>query len=222
LNGGSVQNLGLASGGINAGYDWGADGIIRIGSNSGLQQVPATGGAPSALTRLQTGEAAHGMPTLLPGGRGILFAVGGAQNPRIAVASLNGADRKNLVAPGTGPRYAPTGHLIYAMAGTLFAVPFDVNTLTVANNAAPVLQGVLQTAVGFPYYSFSNTGTLVYVSGTAGIRRNLVWVGRDGSEQMVPAPVHEYDWPRLSSDGKRIAVEIASERSEQVAASLPG
>ena len=211
MNGGSVQNLGLASGGINAGYDWGADGIIRIGSNSGLQQVPATGGAPSALTRLQTGEAAHGMPTLLPGGRGILFAVGGAQNPRIAVASLNGADRKNLVAPGTGPRYAPTGHLIYAMAGTLFAVPFDVNTLTVANNAAPVLQGVLQTAVGFPYYSFSNTGTLVYVSGTAGIRRNLVWVGRDGSEQMVPAPVHEYDWPRLSSDGKRIAVEIAGQ-----------
>jgi serine/threonine-protein kinase len=51
----------------------------------------------------------------------------------------------------------------------------------------------------------------VYVSGTAGIRRNLVWVARDGSEQVVPAPVHEYDWPRLSSDGKRIAVEVTGQ-----------
>jgi serine/threonine-protein kinase len=211
LNGGSVQNLAPASGGINAGYDWGADGIIRIGSSLGLQQIPGAGGVPSALTRLQTGEAAHGMPTLLPGGRGVIFAIGGAQNPRIAVASLNGTDRKNVVAPGTGPRYSPTGHLIYAMAGTLFAVPFDVNTLTVTSNPTPVLEGVLQTAVGFPYYSFSNTGTLVYVSGTAGIRRNLVWVARDGSPQLVPAPVHEYDWPRLSSDGKRIAVEISGQ-----------
>jgi eukaryotic-like serine/threonine-protein kinase len=90
-------------------------------------------------------------------------------------------------------------------------VPFDVKTLTVGSNATPLLQGVLQSAIGFPYYSFSNTGTLVYVSGTAGIRRNLVWVARDGSEQLVPAPVHEYDWPRLSSDGKRMAVEIGGQ-----------
>jgi serine/threonine-protein kinase len=211
LNGGTVQSLGQASGGINAGYDWGIDGIIRMGSNGGLRQIPEAGGTPSELTRLQTGEAAHGMPTLLPAGRGVLFAIGGGQAPRIAVASLTGAERKNLVAPGSGPRYSPTGHLIYAMAGTLFAIPFNVNTLALTGNATPVVQGVLQTAVGFPYYSFSNTGTLVYVSGSAGIRRNLVWVGRDGSEQLVPAPVHEYDWPRLSSDGKRIAVEIAGQ-----------
>jgi serine/threonine-protein kinase len=211
LNGGTVQNLGPASGGLNAGYDWGADGIIRMGSSSGLQQIPGAGGAPSSLTHLQTGETVHGMPTLLPRGRGVLFATGSPQVPRIALASLSGDDRKNLVAPGTGPRYSPTGHLLYATAGTLFAVPFDVDTQTIGSNATPVLQGVLQTAVGFPYYSFSNTGTLVYVSGTAGIRRNLVWVARDGSEQPLSAPVHEYDWPRLSSDGKRIALEISGQ-----------
>jgi eukaryotic-like serine/threonine-protein kinase len=209
LNGGTVQNL-IAGGGL-IGYDWGADGTIRMGSTSGLQQIPGAGGAPSALTRLQSGETAHVMPTLLPGGRGVLFGTGSPQNPRIVFASLSGGDRKNLVVSGNGPRYSPTGHLIYAMAGTLFAVPFDVNTLTVGNNPTPVLQGLLQTAIGFPYYSFSNTGTLVYVAGSAGIRRNLVWVARDGSEQLVPAPVHDYDWPRLSSDGKRIAVEIAGQ-----------
>jgi serine/threonine-protein kinase len=213
LNGGTVLNLGPTSGpaGLNIGYDWGSDRIIRVGSTTGLQQIPDGGGALIPLTRLQSGEGTHVLPSLLPDGRGVLFTIAGAQNAHIAFTSITGADRKNLIAAGAAPHYSPTGHLVYALAGTLFAVPFDVKTLTVAGNPTPVLQGVLQSAIGFPYFSFSNTGTLVYVSGTAGIRRNLVWVARDGSEQLLPAPVHEYDWPRLSSDGKRIAVEIGGQ-----------
>ena len=37
---------------------------------------------------------------------------------------------------------------------------------------------------------------------------SLVWVARDGTEQALPAAPHEYDWPRLSPDGKRVAVEV--------------
>lgn len=88
---------------------------------------------------------------------------------------------------------------------------FNLNTLNVAGNPAPVLQGVLQTATGFPYYSFSTTGTLVYVSGTAGANRSLVWVARNGTEQLLAAPAREYDWPRLSPDGRRIAVEVGGQ-----------
>jgi Tol biopolymer transport system component len=70
------------------------------------------------------------------------------------------------------------------------------------------VQGALQPANGFPSYSFSTTGTLVYVAGTAVADRNLVWVARDGTEQALPAPAHQYDWPRISPDGRRVAVEI--------------
>ena len=38
--------------------------------------------------------------------------------------------------------------------------------------------------------------------------RSLVWVDRDGNEEPLPAPPRDYDRPRVSSDGTRVAVEI--------------
>ena len=211
LNGGAVLNLGVSSAGLNS-ADWGADGMITLGSASGLQQVSDGGGTPRPLTQLQPGEASHRLPDVLPGGRGELFdAVTGPNQWRIRLHSTADSEYRDLIAAGTAPRYAPTGHLVFAQAGTLFAVPFDVNTLSTTGEPAPVLQGVLQTNTGYPYYNFSANGTLVYASGTAGVTRNLVWVARNGTEQPLAAPAREYDWPRLSPDGRRIAVEVSGQ-----------
>jgi dipeptidyl aminopeptidase/acylaminoacyl peptidase len=58
-------------------------------------------------------------------------------------------------------------------------------------------------------YSVSSPGTLVYVGvGTGGLQRQLVWVSRNGTEQMLPAPAKDYQYVRLSPDGKRAAVEL--------------
>src|SRR5262249_35228783 len=117
-------------------------------------------------------------------------------------------ERKDLIPAGHSPRYSPTGHLIYSQAGTLFAAPFDSRTMSFGRNPIPVLQGVLENAGGSPQYSFSTTGTLVYASGMAGGASKLVWVSRNGTEQPLPAPARAYDWPRLSPDGRRAAVEV--------------
>jgi serine/threonine-protein kinase len=137
-----------------------------------------------------------------------LFAVATSQTAAHVVYVSMSGQRRDLIPAGTAPRYAPTGHLVYAQAGTLFGVAFDLDTQTVKGNPVPLVQGVLQTTAGFPQYGFSDTGTLVYVSGAATVQRSLVWVARDGTEQALPAAPHEYDWPRLSPDGKRIAVEV--------------
>ena len=185
--------------------------MITLGSASGLQQYPDGGGTPRPLTRVQA-EGDARLPDLLPGGRGVLFAATTGQGQwRIRLYSTAGSEYRDLIPAGTAPRYSPTGHLVYAQAGTLFAVPFDLDALNVAGDPAPVLQGVLHTNTGFPYYSFSTTGTLVYASGTAGAARNLVWVARNGTEQPLAAPAREYDWPRLSPDGRRIAVEVSGQ-----------
>jgi Tol biopolymer transport system component len=112
----------------------------------------------------------------------------------------------------TAPHYVSSGHLIYAQAGTLMAVPFDVERLEVKGSAVPVVSSVLQAPkeVAPAEYGLSESGTLVYVSGAArSLRAELVWVDRSGVETPLPAaPVRNYDQPRISPDGERIAVNL--------------
>jgi serine/threonine-protein kinase len=97
----------------------------------------------------------------------------------------------------------------------MMAVPFDPQRLTATGAAVPVVEGVLQSPVsGAAQYSFSATGSLVYVSGgVQGTQSTLVWVGRNGAEQPLPAPAHAYTSPRLSPDGRRVAVGITESES---------
>jgi Tol biopolymer transport system component len=90
------------------------------------------------------------------------------------------------------------------------AVPFDPQRLTTTGTAVPVVEGVLQSPVsGGAQYSFSATGSLVYVpGGVQSAHSRLVWVGRNGAEQPMAAPAHAYLVPRLSPDGRRVAVTI--------------
>ena len=84
---------------------------------------------------------------------------------KIVVQSLKSGERKELFA-GDAARYLPTGHIVYALGNNLFAVPFDLNTLEVTGGPVPVVEGVLR-AGGAPQYAVSDSGTLVYMPGTA-------------------------------------------------------
>jgi len=98
------------------------------------------------------------------------------------------------------------------------AAPFDIQRLAVTGAAVPVVEGVLQRSPlnGAAQYGFSNTGSLIYLSASGqGFQRRLVWVSRNGTERYLSAPPRPYRNPRLSPDGRRIAVAI-DERDMQV------
>jgi serine/threonine-protein kinase len=155
----------------------------------------------------------------LPGGKALLFAVGtNAINftiGQVAVQSVGTGGRRNLVQGGMNPRYAPSGHLVYAQGGSLMAVPFDPQRLATIGAAVPVVEGVLQSPVsGAAQYSLSATGSLVYVSGgVQSAQSRLVWVSRNGAEQPLATPARAYLVPRLSPDGRRVAVTITEQES---------
>ena len=44
---------------------------------------------------------------------------------QIVVQSLKSSERETLVPAGNNGRYLSTGHLVYALAGVMFAMPFD-------------------------------------------------------------------------------------------------
>ncbi len=132
----------------------------------------------------------------------------------IVVASLDTGERKTLIRVGRDARYLPTGHLVYAVESTLFAVPFDAGKLELMADPAPVLEGVLRSVggsngVGASQFSFSQDGSLAFVSeGVAAVERSLIWVERDGQWSAITERKGTFSHPRLSPDGKRLAITV--------------
>ncbi|MBZ5659728.1 MAG: serine/threonine-protein kinase [Acidobacteriia bacterium] len=208
VNGGTAVTL--ADSPLPAGASWSSEGVIGLGDfRAPILQVPAAGGTTQPLTRLEGGDTGHTWPEFLPGGKSVLFAMGTDAKPQIAVQSLTTGERRNLVS-GIQPRYATSGHLIYAQGGTLMAVAFDPQRLQIIGAAVPMVQDVAESPIYFgSQYSISDNGSLAYISGGAeAIRRSLVWLSRSGAEQPLPAPPRAYGSVRFSPDGRRVAVDV--------------
>ena len=86
IGGGSPQTLANATDG---GGTWGPDGTILFGSFEGpLFRIPALGGQPVAVTKLDR-QTSHRAPHFLPGGRQFLFfAQGPAETTGLYLGSL--------------------------------------------------------------------------------------------------------------------------------------
>jgi serine/threonine-protein kinase len=215
LTGGAPVTL-FSTSGIR-GATWASDDEIIFASldlKIGLQRIPAAGGTPTPLTRIdrERGEQNHWWPEMLPDGRGVLFTIirqaGGLNAAEIAVLDLRAGTTKVLVRGGTHARYAANGYLVYAAAGALRAIRFDLENLAVVGSSREVLPQVMTTPFGAVEATLSQDGTLVYVPGgsaASGIRA-LVWIDRRGEKTRLPLPERTYAYPRLSPDGTRIAM----------------
>ncbi len=216
VEGGSAITLCNAVNG--RGGSWGEDGniIAMLSINGGLSRIPSAGGPPTPVTNLQSGEAAHRWPQILPGGKAVLFTAStsgvGFDGANIELMSLADHHMKTLVRGGTFGRYLPSGHLIYVNRGTLFAVPFDMDRLEVRGTPSPVLDQVGSNAgQGSAQFDFSQTGTLIYrsVGVTGGGLFTIAWLAGSGKVQPLLAKPGGYVNPSLSPDGQRLAVDVA-------------
>ena len=55
--------------------------------------------------------------------------------------ALEGSSRL-LIEDGFNARYAPSGHIVFIRDGSLWAVPFDVDTLEIVGEEVPVVTGI--------------------------------------------------------------------------------
>ncbi|MEE8348922.1 MAG: protein kinase, partial [Acidobacteriota bacterium] len=196
------------------GGSWVEDTIV-YGSPTGLYRVSAGGGEPETLATVdhQRSETGYGTPTILPGGKAVLFDIGtntGGPPSKVAVVSLETGEQKILLEEGTlNAHYVPTGHLIYSLvpSGNLLAVPFDPESLEVTGSPVPVLQGVRSYGNGWMDFAFSPSGTLIYVPDQT-YSYNLVWVDRTGTESLVTQEKRAYGAPRISPDGQKVILQL--------------
>ena len=175
-----------------------ADGVLVLGSLRGLLRVRASG-EPEALTRLSRGDVAHSMPIFLPDGDRILFTITardatGAISRTAAVSSLRNRTTRRLFPIPSGLEYA-NGHLLYVRNRTLFARPFDADSLQFTGPERPLAS---------PVWSHSLTAE-------AGVSASAATIVLTPPQRLPPLY-------RVASDGRILATITDPEGIEFVAA----
>ena len=191
------------------GASWGADDMIAYGEYSGpIYRIPAKGGNPETLVEDEN-ILAH--PQILPDGKTVMFTLWKGNSKQVAVKSIETGERKVLFL-GHSARYLPTGHVVYAVENNLVAVPFDLNSLKTLSGPISIVEGVTLNPDGTSMnYAVSESGTLAYIpeSASGWTKSTLVWVDRSGAENPISAaPPRPYAYPRISPDGKRVALDV--------------
>lgn len=218
IAGGTPSTLGTLRGITNfSSMSWDRDGIlVGTTAGAGILRVSPQGGSTERIVSVAADESVH-HPQMLPDGRTVLFTLAkGTGDDRwdkatIVAHSLADNSRRVLIDGGADARYLETGHLVYAVGGTMYAVPFDVKTLAVRGSPVPVIVGIRRApgaTNGAAQFAVSATGTMAYVTGPAtalSTARGLAL--SDGRSDAVPLklPSGIYAHPRVSPDGRLVA-----------------
>ena len=196
------------------GVSWGLDDRIVYALANGIWRVSANGGVAEHLVKTAAGERIHS-PQMLPGGAAVLFTATtdvdaeGWDKGKVVALRLDNGERKVIHEGGADPRYVPPGHVVYMLESTLFALPFDADTLQARGGPVPVVPEIRRAfgaPTGIAHYAFSDNGTLVYVKGTANAQVSLALADRTGNRKPLAASPDMTFHPRFNPDDSRIAV----------------
>ena len=200
--------------------DWGPDDMLYFAANTsggrGLHRVAGVGGEPEELVPLPDGVNRVVLPEVLPEGRAVLVTLrrDAPEDATVAVVIPQTGEVRELVG-GSSARYVD-GHILYATWDhTLMAARFDLGSLRMSGEPAPVLQGVNVRLPGLgAQFAVSDNGTLLYRTHSDD-PVELVWVDRIGTITQVDPdltfPAHDASSLALSPDGERIAVTLPGE-----------
>ena len=203
---------------------WLAGDRILVGQGpQGIASVSANGGTLDTAIKVADGEFAHG-PQMLPDGDHVLFTLakgtGSARwdQGQVVVQSLRTGARGVVINGGSDARYVPTGHIVYGLGANLLAVPFDAAALKATGGPVPVVEGVGRSSpsnTAAMFLGFSANGTLAYFVGSGAVDTafTLTVVDRKGAALKLPLQPAVYTYPRVSPDGKQLAVQVDAEDS---------
>ena len=192
---------------------WNADGVIIFGGRGAgpMQRVSASGGTPTAVTTLASGDAFHTYPVFLPDGKHFVYLRSGNQETRgIYAGSLdnkpNEQPSKRLLANQFGAMYVPAagsgiGHLLFLRESTLMAQPFDPGKQELTGEAVPVAEQV--GSAGSGGYFAASAGALAYRAG-GGTGRQFTWYDRKGMLTGTVGGQAALNEIELSPDGTRV------------------
>ncbi len=210
---------------INRGGTWNQEGVILFApaSEGPIYRVSASGGLPTPVTRIDPsrGEASHRWPFFLPDGRHFLYLVasfgsgGQVERHGIYVGSLDSEEEKFLLRAKSTVAYAHPGYLIFTRERILLAQPFDLKDLRITGDPFPVAEEIQYFRQTYnALFSVSQNGALLYQPRSASGVSQLVWYDRSGKEIGSLGAPGEQANPRISPDGKRVALDIVDPQTD--------
>jgi serine/threonine-protein kinase len=207
------------------GVSWENKTIVFCRGGLEILGIADTGGQPEVWVKAGNNELVSG-PQVLPGGDVLMFSLNKVTGENwdkadIVTFSRKTKQRKVIIRGGSGARYVASGHILYMVGTTLWAVPFDLQNLKTTGDPVPVQDGVMRSTAGYGPADFdvSQTGTLMYVPSSSALagepgRRAIFIADRKGNANPVPGlPPMTYANPRVSPDGKNLAVELIDDGS---------
>ncbi|HEX5631852.1 MAG TPA: protein kinase [Gemmatimonadales bacterium] len=184
----------------------------------GLWRVPAAGGQPIQFSRIDTaaGEQLQLAPRAADGGRLVFYSStrSGTLDLRVGVASTEtGLAKVFPTLPGSRVLGLMSGHVVYVRSdGALMAVPFDARTWQVGE-PLQILDSVTSRWWMTPA-ALSASGSLLYQRG--GMASRIVRVDERGTARPLFEASGLYNHPRLSPDGRRLAIEVQDSRGNNI------
>lgn len=218
VEGGTAQVLAEAPN--QRGGNWAKDGTIIFSPEytGGLMRVPESGGQAQALLMpdAKKGERTCRWPDVLPNGQGMIFTIGmensAASYDDAEIVLYSFATKKTRVLThGDMALYSPSGYLLYYRAGALLAAPFNESRMEITGEPVQLPEHVSDDPTsGATYLAVASDGTMVYLSGgSATSTRTVAITDRKGGSRVLPLPPRGYSIPRLSPDGKRLALIVS-------------
>jgi eukaryotic-like serine/threonine-protein kinase len=177
--------------------------------------VPATGGTPVAVTKLNDKYTTHRWPVFLPDGEHFLYLAANHAAPStgetgVFWASLDGKQNKLIVLSPSNAIYA-SGYLLFVRQSVLMAQPFNPSSGELKGEASVLNDDVqVDGTVWRGTFSASENGTMVYQPGPAGGALRLTWLDIHGRETGSLGEPDDYYQVELSPDGKKAAAAVGT------------
>lgn len=206
------------------GATWTEDGriVFAPGPAEGLWIVPATGGRAEALTTVDfaNGERTHRWPARGPTPRSVLFAVGSAgiasfDEASVWTLTLDSGERRLVLDRATDPRALDERVAVFVREGIVMAAVVGGDVSGVPRTVVPALEGVAVETTGLAHLTVGGSGAVIHASGErALVRRELRWGSPDAMSVVPGTPLAEIEEPRISPDGRSVALGMRDGTSD--------
>jgi Tol biopolymer transport system component len=210
LNGSQSRVLSTSSSIAPGGGTWNRDDVILFapsGTNS-LFRVPASGGEPVQVTKTDSAQLGHVGPSFLPDGEHFVFvAFGSPSQEGVYLGSRAEGTPVRLTGTASTVAYTRSGWLITGRDQALFAQRLDLKRRALVGEPVALNQESGEDGRNSGMVSVADNGLIATRAQGTGMRQ-LQWFDRSGALLgSFGEPDASYSNPRLSPDGRRVAVD---------------